>query len=319
MTGRVVTLTPNPSLDRTLEVDGLVRGAVLRAVGTRLDPGGKGVNVSRALAAHGLPTTAVLPSGGPEGVQLTELLAPRGVEVSVVKINGTVRVNISVVEPDGTVTKLNEPGPELTADEVDRLIDTSLDAAEGATWLVGCGSLPLGAPDDLYARVAARLDGGPTRFGVDSSGPALAAAVAAGVDLVKPNLAELSEVVGRPLARLGDVVEAATELRARGVGTVLASLGADGALLATPDGVWHGRAFIDVPRSSVGAGDALFAGYLSATDLPPAEALRTALAWGGAAAALPGSRMPAPSDVAAIRVVVHDRIDPARTLIQEPS
>ncbi len=319
MTGRIVTLTPNPSLDRTLEVEGLVRGAVLRAVGTRLDPGGKGVNVSRALAAHDLPTTAVLPSGGPEGAQLTELLAPRGVEVAVVKITGAVRVNISVVEPDGTVTKLNEPGPELTADEVERLIDTSLDAADGAAWLVGCGSLPLGAPDDLYARLATRLAGGPTRFGVDSSGSALAAALRAGVDLVKPNLAELSEAVGRPLARLGDVVEAAAELRAAGVGSVLASLGADGAVLATPDGIWHGEAFIDLPRSSVGAGDALFAGYLGAADLPPSEALRTALAWGGAAAALPGSRMPARIDVAATRVLVHDRIDPARTLTQEPS
>ena len=115
----IVTLTPNPSVDRTIEVDALHRGAVLRARATRVDPGGKGVNVSRALAANGRETRAVLPAGGWEGEQLAALLAPSDVPVVVVPVAGSVRANVSVVEPDGTVTKLNEPGPRLSAEEVE--------------------------------------------------------------------------------------------------------------------------------------------------------------------------------------------------------
>ena len=110
----IVTLTPNPSLDRTVEIDELRRGEVHRATGGRVDPGGKGVNVSRALAACDTATIAVLPSGGPEGAQLAALLAPFGVQTVQVPIGGTVRSNITVAEPDGTTTKLNEAGPELT-------------------------------------------------------------------------------------------------------------------------------------------------------------------------------------------------------------
>ena len=107
----IVTLTPNPSLDRTVEIDELRRGEVHRATGGRVDPGGKGVNVSRALAACDTATIAVLPSGGPEGAQLAALLAPFGVQTVQVPIGGTVRSNITVAEPDGTTTKLNEAGP----------------------------------------------------------------------------------------------------------------------------------------------------------------------------------------------------------------
>ena len=106
----IVTLTPNPSVDRTIEIARLQRGEVHRATGGRLDPGGKGVNVSRALAANGHPTVAVLPSGGTEGSRLGGLLAPEGVAVLPVPIVGSVRSNVTVVEADGTTTKLNEIG-----------------------------------------------------------------------------------------------------------------------------------------------------------------------------------------------------------------
>src|SRR5918997_1251282 len=110
----IVTLTPNPSVDRTIEVDALHRGAVRRAGATRVAPGGKGVNVSRALAPNRRETTAVLPAGGWEGDQLAALLAPLEVPVVLVPVSRSGRANVSVVEPDGTVTKLNEPGPQLS-------------------------------------------------------------------------------------------------------------------------------------------------------------------------------------------------------------
>ncbi|MFC1401152.1 MULTISPECIES: 1-phosphofructokinase family hexose kinase [Streptacidiphilus] len=312
----IVTLTPNPSLDRTLEVPDLHRGVVLRATARRTDPGGKGVNVSRALAANGRKTVAVLPCGGIVGSRLAELLAPQGVEVLAVPVLGEIRVNISVVEPDGTVTKINEPGPVLTPQELDALAEAAVRAGQGAAWVALSGSLPPGAPDDLYARLITRIReaGGPL-IAVDSSGVPLVAALAAGPDLVKPNRAELAEASGLPVTTLGEAVTAALALRDRGARTVLASLGADGALLVDGSGAVHGRARVAEPRSAVGAGDALLAGYLSAGN-GGTEALAEAVAWGAAATSLPGSRMPGREHLDRAGVHLDPNFDPNHPLTE---
>ncbi len=207
----ILTLTPNPSLDRTIEIPELRRGEVHRATGGRVDPGGKGVNVSRALAANRRETTAVLPAGGWEGEQLAALLAPLDVPVVVVPVAGSVRANVSVVEPDGTVTKLNEPGPRLSEEEIEAVTAATVKAAADAEWLACTGSLPPGAPIDFYARVVDRLGSASVKVAVDSSGAPLVAALDAGPDLVKPNREELAEATGRALLTVGDVVEAAEE------------------------------------------------------------------------------------------------------------
>jgi 1-phosphofructokinase len=321
----IVTLTPNPSLDRTLQLDRLVRGGVHRALGGRLDPGGKGVNVSRALSAHGIATTAVLPLGGPDGVRLAELLDGLGVIVRAVPVAGSVRSNITVAEPDGTTTKLNEPGPTLSEAECVALVEAVVALAGPGSWVVGSGSLPGGLADSFYADLVAPIHATGARTVIDSSGAAMAAVLAgtgaALPDLIKPNHEELAEAVGRPLPTLGAVVEAARELQARGVGTVLASLGAAGAVLVDADHALHGEARIAAPVSTVGAGDALLAGYLSQACAggTPRNCLTAALAWGAAATSLPGSRMPAPDDVAAIAVTLHDHVDEGRHLEGDPA
>ena len=195
----IVTLTPNPSIDRAVLIEALRRGEVHRATGSRIDPGGKGVNVSRALAAQGADTVAVLPSGGPEGHLLDELLDSAGVAHESVPVSGTVRMNISVLEPDGTTTKLNEPGPTLSEAEVAMLLDTTLERSTAAGWVVGCGSLPPGAPTELYAVLVRRVRERGGRVAIDSSGASFAAAVAATPHLIKPNHEELAELVGHDL------------------------------------------------------------------------------------------------------------------------
>lgn len=292
-----VTVTLNPSLDRTVEVPRLAVGEVLRATGGHLHPGGKGVNVTRALLANGAPARAVLPAGGAIGAQLADLLDAEGVDAVLVPIAGQTRSNVTVAETDGTVTKLNEPGPRLAEDELESVVAAALDAAAPGSWLVLCGSLPAGAAADTYARIVARAAEQGVRVAVDTSGPALVQAVAAGPDLVKPNAEELAEAVGRELTSRADVVAAAEELRAQGVGTVLVSLGADGALLVDADGVLAGTSTAATPRSTVGAGDAFLAGFLAAHDAGPRAALAAALAWGAAAVQLPGTEMPGPSDI----------------------
>jgi 1-phosphofructokinase len=309
----IVTLTLNPSVDRTVEVDALIRGAVLRARSSHVDPGGKGVNVARALAANGRKTRAVLPAGGWEGEQLAALLGPQEIPVVLVPVAGSVRANVSVVEPDGTVTKLNEPGPALTVAEIEAVVAATVTAAAAAEWVAISGSLPPGAPVDVYARLVERLRPAGVRVAVDSSGPPLAAALVAAPDLVKPNREELAEATGRSIATVGDALAAAEALRRRGARTVLASLGADGALLVDGDGAYHGEAPVPRPRSAVGAGDALLAGFLAGGGDGPA-ALTEALAWGAAAASLPGSQMPGPGDLDRAAVRLAARIDPDRLL-----
>lgn len=299
----IVTLTLNPSVDRTVEVETLARGEVMRALRVRVDPGGKGINVSRALAAHDLPTRAVVTVGGAEGEHLVTLLRETGIEIVPVPVQGAIRSNITVVEPDGTTTKFNEPGAQLSSDELVAVFDAVKGAADSADWLVASGSLPAGTPAGFYADLVNMLAGSGTKVAVDTSGPALEAVLAAGPSLVKPNRDELAEVTGKRLGTIADVVDAAGRLRERGARAVLASLGADGAVLVDDQGAVHGRTPAVPQLSSVGAGDAMLAGFLAGGGTG-ADALVEALAWGAAAVLQPGSGMPSPHDIdrAAIRL-----------------
>ncbi|MGW2862287.1 1-phosphofructokinase [Streptomyces sp. NPDC001205] len=314
----ILTVTPNPSLDRTYEVPGLVRGEVLRATGERVDPGGKGVNVSRAVAAAGHRTVAVMPLGGAPGALVAELLRAEGIEVAPVPVAGHTRSNIAVAEPDGTLTKINAPGPELTAAESESLLDTVREHSGRADWIACCGSLPRGLAPQWYADLVARAHAAGAKVALDTSGPSLLAALRERPDVVKPNAEELAQAVGRPLATVGDAVKAAEEVRELGAGAVLASLGADGQLLVTASGTYFASAPVATVRSNVGAGDASLAGFLAAGGEGPA-ALAAAVAHGAAAVQLPGSVMPTPGDLDPAAVTVTDTVPLDRTLTEPAS
>ncbi|WP_061291723.1 1-phosphofructokinase [Herbidospora cretacea] len=308
----ILTLTLNPSLDRTVEIPALGRGEVIRAAAAHLDPGGKGVNVSRALLANHVRSCAVVPYGGEEGRRLIELLDVEGIDMIMVPVAGATRSNITLAEPDGTVTKVNEPGATLSPAELDEIADAVLAAAHSADWVVASGSLPPQVPSDVYATLCRRFRQAGINVAIDTSGPALLAALQAGPRLVKPNREELAEATGTPIDTVGDALEAAANLRAMGAETVLASLGRDGALLVDDGTVWFGESAAEEPRSSVGAGDALLAGFLAAGARGRA-ALVEGLAWATAAVQLPGSRMPGPGDIRRDRVTVCEP-DPTRPL-----
>jgi 1-phosphofructokinase len=310
----IVTVTLNPSLDRTIEVEHLDKGALNRATSARLDPGGKGVNVSRALLAGDVPSVAVVTAGGADGDQLIRLLEAEGITLHAVPVAGRTRSNVTIVEPDGVVTKLNEPGEPLSRKELDAVADAVLEETGAAAWVAACGSLPPGVPGGIYADLCEFFASAGIQVAVDASGPALLAAVEAHPVLIKPNREELSEAVGRPVDRIADVVEAAQDLRDRGAASVLASLGADGAVLVDDAGVTIGDALVADPRSTVGAGDALLAGFLAAGARGPI-ALAEGLAWAAAAVCLPASRMPGPRDIRRDIVHIHPRPDLSRPLI----
>lgn len=310
----IVTLTVNPSLDRTVALaQPLERGAVQRVTASHEEPGGKGVNVTRALAASGARSIAVLPAGSDD--PFNSALHAAHVPVAVVPIAGRLRSNLSLTEPDGTTTKLNEPGPSLSNDEQQALVDELVRHAADASWLVLAGSLAPGLADDFYVRVirAVRRAGLDCRIAVDTSGAPLAALVDTGepVDLVKPNGEELAELAGvadaeRLEADPDRVALLAAGLAPRGIRSALVTLGATGAVLVTGDGAWFAPAPRIVPRSTVGAGDSSLAGFLLAVTegAGPGAALAQAVAHGAAAASLPGSAVPSRdlADASAITV-----------------
>jgi len=306
----IVTVTPNPSIDRTVEIDRLERGGLIRAHEATSEAAGKGLNVSRALHGQGQDTLAVLPVARESAATYLALLADE-VPTALISVLGSVRVNISLVEPDGTVTKVNEPGPMLDTSGMEAIL-AAVASTPPARWIVGCGSLPPGAPTDFYARLAT-FGSADRRVAVDSSGEALLRAAGAGVALVKPNASELAGIAGRPLATLGEAVDAACELVGRGVGAALVSLGSDGALYVDAGGaVSHAEAAIEDAVNAVGAGDALLAGFLASG--ADSAALPEAIAWSVAAVRSPGTRMRDVTRADRDSVVVHARVDRDRRL-----
>jgi 1-phosphofructokinase len=313
-TGRVVTLTANPSLDRTLEMPGpLLEGGIMRLAGSGTEPGGKGVNVARAIAAAGGDVVSVLPAADSDPI-VTALRA-LGLELATVPVAVPVRTNYTLVDPTGTTTKLNEPGSALDAATRAELSAVLHARADGARWVVLSGSLPPQTPADWYAALVTSLRDTGARVAVDTSEGPLLALLAAGPeaapDLLKPNSEELAQLTGVSendlLTEPGAALAAVRTLHERGVAEVLLTLGGDGALLSTAEGgVWSAQPPRITVRSTVGAGDCSLAGYLLAelAGAPPAERLRTAVAYGAASASLPGSAVPTPAQAngAAVRV-----------------
>ncbi|HEX9834365.1 MAG TPA: 1-phosphofructokinase family hexose kinase [Mycobacterium sp.] len=307
----IVTVTPNPSIDRTVTLTTpLTRGAVHRVTSVTTEAGGKGVNVARALTLAGVEAVALLPA--PVDDPLITALHAGAVPFRCVPTDDAVRTNLTITEHDGTTTKLNEPGAALDTAGVDALTRSVVAAAESASWVVLSGSLPPGLPDHWYADIVAMLAALPCRVAVDTSDAPLAALVKsfgrAAPDLIKPNAEELAGVLGLAPAALeaavaqGDpepVVSAARRLLDQGVGAVLATLGPVGAVLVDDNGSWLATPPPITPRSTVGAGDAALAGYLrgEVSGAVPPQRLRMAVAYGSAAAALPGSALPSPADL----------------------
>ena len=316
----IITLTANPSLDRTASLDApLARGQVQRVSGVTVEPGGKGVNVARAIHYAGQSVRAVLPA--PDEDPILAALRQLGVDYRTVAVAVGVRMNLTLTEPDGTTTKLNEPGPRLSDAQIEELAALVVSEAADAEWVVLSGSLPPGVPADFYATLVRRLRPLGVKVAVDTSDDPLQALVDnfpdAAPDLLKPNSDELAQLTGadaeelEAAAKAGDpsaAVAASRSLVERGVTAVMGTLGASGAVLVTAEGAWHASPPPIVPRSTVGAGDSSVAGYVLADcggEAAPGR-LRTAVAYGSAAASMAGSALPRPEHLNTADVVITD-------------
>lgn len=298
----LITLTLNPALDLATTTDHVAPTHKLRCGPVQRFAGGGGINVARVLHRLGADVCAWALAGGAAGTQVRQLLAAEGVPTLLQPISGDTRENFSVVETATSQEfRFVLPGPTLQASEWQACLDALATHTPPPRWLIASGSLPPGTPDDFYAQLARAASGRGVRVAVDTSGPPLAAALQAGVALVKPSLRELRDVMQKPLEHAADWCTAAQSLVHSGAADIVAlSVGEQGAVLATREGVWQAPA-LNVPATSgtTGAGDCFLAALVWALDRgdAPAEALRWGVAAGAAALLHPGTTLAQADDV----------------------
>jgi 6-phosphofructokinase 2 len=279
---RIVTATINPAIDKSTTVGQVVPERKLRCKPPRLEPGGGGINVARAIHRLGGQATALWSQGGPAGQRFLELLNEEAIPHQPIPIAGPTRENLIVYEESSEQQyRFGMPGPELDQQELNRWIEAIDRMDPPPDYFVASGSLPPGAPADLYARMADRL-GPDCRTIVDAKGVALREAVQRGVYLIKPNVRELAGLTGQD-ADEGQAVErqAKSLVENQKVQVVVVSLGRGGALLVTADVVRHFRSPTVPIRSKVGAGDSMLAGIV--LSLARNETVDQAVAFGVAA------------------------------------
>jgi len=280
----IVTITLNPAIDQTVFLDRFQPGAVNRASRQHRQAGGKGVNVSALLGHYGVSSIATGFLGRENPRLFTELFRKTRVKEAFIRIPGETRTGIKIID-GGTreTTDINFPGLQPSLAELRRFENKLKTLAKPGRWFVVAGSLPAGMSVDFFGAILGLLKQKGAKIAVDTSGEALAVAIAEGVDLIKPNDHELSEVLGRPLPDFAAKVDAATRLQREKVPHVILSLGAEGALFITPDHAVMASAPPVKVVSTVGAGDSLLAGYLAglATDRIAADRARlaTVFAW----------------------------------------
>jgi 1-phosphofructokinase family hexose kinase len=264
----IITVTLNAAIDRTVAVPNFRLGNRHRAVESRTVAGGKGINVARALKLLGRPVITTGFAGGPTGNRLLEQLRTEAVLTDFTRIAAETRINLAVIDPtSGEQTEINERGPAVSPEEVERFVSRLSYLADGAKLCVLAGTLPPGAGDDLYARLVKELTASDVPVVLDAEGGAMLAGLRAGAAIVTPNEREAEELVGQEFADRDDLVQGLAEL---------VRLGAGEAAITRPDGcvavICEGseRRFLEVRTepleavSTVGSGDAFLAGYVAA-------------------------------------------------------
>ncbi len=299
---RILTVSLNPALDLTISLPRLTLGTVNRTDSTRLEAAGKGVNVARVLVALGHQVAVSGFLGTVNDGAFVRAFAELGVEDALHRVPGETRINAKLAEHDGRITDINGPGLAVDGGDFAALLaeleTRAADAARRPDAVVIAGSLPPGiGPEDLAALIE-RLRGHGLPVWVDTSGPALAAAIAAAPSAVKPNEQELAEWAGEALDSAEARLRAARALHLAGIDEALISAGEAGVLWFSRRGAWLATPPAVEVASTVGAGDTLLAGMLHGVlaELPAEEALRLATALSAEAVRHVGVGDPAAGD-----------------------
>jgi len=297
----IVTLTINPAVDIFVNVGRVEPTRKLRCSAPKRNPGGGGINVARAAHRLGGSVAAIYPTGGALGKLLHRLVEREGIESLVTPSHVETRENFTAYEETtGEQYCFVLPGSTLHRPEWEAVLDKLTTLSGRPKFVVASGSVPPGVPEDFFARVARQAKQIGAQCVVDTSGPALQMALEEGVTLIKPNLVELTDLIGAPLdtdeARMAACRQLAIDGRA---GVIALTLGEQGALLVTADKVFRSQPMIIEPVSTVGAGDSFLGGLVAALASGRSlyEAFRIAVAAGSAAVLSPGTELCSEEDV----------------------
>jgi 6-phosphofructokinase 2 len=296
----IITLTFSPCIDKSTSVDKLLPEKKLRCANPKLDPGGGGINVARAIHKLGGEALAVFPSGGYTGKHFNALLEQEHIPCHIVESKNETRENIIVVdESTGKQYRFGMPGTELSQGEWQECLN-AIEKREDLEFIVASGSLPPGVPLDIYAKLAVIAKKKNAKLVVDTSGEALRHAASEGVFLLKPNLGELASLMG--LERIEEnELEALGKrfIRSGHCEILVISLGAAGAILISADQVCRAAPPKVEAKSVVGAGDSMVAGMVLALSrrMELKDVLEFGVACGTAATINPGTDLCNPDDV----------------------
>lgn len=298
---KIVTITINPAVDIFVNVDHVEPTRKLRCSTPKRDPGGGGINVARAAYRLGSDVVAIYPTGGAIGKLLHRLVEREGIESIVTPSHVETRENFTAYEETtGEQYRFVLPGSALHRAEWEACLDKLNSLSEKPAFVVASGSVPPGVPDDFFAQVARAAKRLGAKMVIDSSGPALTAALNEGVTLAKPNQHELSELVDAPLSTDAERIAACRKLvKEKRAEIVALTLGDDGALLVTADKAWRAQPMRIEVVSAVGAGDSFLGGLVAALakSQPIVDAFRMAVAAGSAAVMSPGTELCREEDV----------------------
>ena len=291
----IITVTLNPALDQSLTIPRFAAGSVNRAVESRIDPGGKGVNVSKALRSLGIDSLATGFLGGGAGLRLANELDSLGIRHQFISVSGETRTNLKIYDPEWhTYTDINELGKSVSSEEIASFEQLLLSLAQSGDTVLFAGSAPKGLSPDLPAHWAEMLLSRGVCVVADQDGAQLQAMVSSHPTMIKPNEHELKELLHLPDTTLPTLVPAAKSLVAGGIENVVVSLGENGALFADDEGVLFAKGVRVDAVSTVGAGDAMTAGFLYARErgFSREDTARFALALATAKVTCPGSSPP---------------------------
>jgi 6-phosphofructokinase 2 len=298
---KIVTLTLNPAIDKSTTVQSIVPDKKLRCAAPKYEPGGGGVNVSRAIKRLEGNSTAIYLAGGFSGKFYEQLLIDEGIESLVIATSGHTRENLIVVDQSANLQyRFGMPGPIITESEWQECLN-KLEQCRDIEYIVASGSLPEGVPLDFFARLTTLAKKIDAKLILDTSGEPLRNAVDDGVYMIKPNLGELSFLKGTEELNEDDAVDAAREIINNGGCQVMViSMGPAGALLITKDEVIQSKAPTVKKRSTVGAGDSMVAGMVVALSKGWSftKVLQYGIATGTATTMNPGTELCRKEDVA---------------------
>jgi 1-phosphofructokinase/tagatose 6-phosphate kinase len=282
----IITVTLNAALDKTLEVPNFRPGRRHRTVDQTTMPGGKGVNIARAIKRLGQPVIATGLAGGATGTRIVEGLTDESILNAFVRIREESRTNTAVLDPtNGMHTEINERGPSVSAQELDLFREKLLYLAQGASICVFAGSLPRGLEPDVYTTLIREVKKLGVTTVVDTDGEPLRLAVRAEPDVMSPNELEAEELVGHEFNDVDDRANAVAEIRRLGASEAIMTV-ADGCYAHVQDGgtaeLYRLRVEEQEARSTVGSGDAFLAGYVAArySGRSPVDCLRYGVACG---------------------------------------